>query len=64
MKEWEWYLDQVVKGMLVGHCERKDLPWTNLSTIQLQSVVKDPIEMTRIVCADPTFVLPGLPEGF
>ena len=60
----EWYLDQVDKGMLVGPCERKDLPWPNLSTIPLQSVVKDPIEMTRRVCADPTFVLPGLPKGF
>ena len=60
----EWYLDQVSKGMLVGPCKREDLPWRNLSTIPLQSVVKDPVEMTRRVCADPTFILPGLPEGF
>ena len=60
----DWYLDQVEKGMLVGPCRREDLPWKNLSTIPLQSVVKDPIEMTRRVCADPTFVLPGLPKGF
>ena len=50
--------------MLVGPCRREDLPWKHLSTIPLQSVVKDPIEMTRRVCADPTFVLPGLPKGF
>ena len=55
----DWYLDQVEKGMLVGPCRREDLPWKNLSTIPLQSVVKDPIEMTRRVCADLTFVLPG-----
>ena len=60
----EWYLDQVQKGMLVGPCKREDLPWTNLSTVPLQSVVKDPVEMTRRVCADPTFSLPGLPKGF
>ena len=60
----EWYLDQVDKGMLVGTCQREDLPWANLSTIPLQSVVKDPVEMTRRICADPTYSQPGLPEGF
>ena len=60
----EWYMDQVSKGMLVGPCQREELPWRNLSTIPLQSVVKDPVEMTRRVCADPTFIVPGLPEGF
>ena len=60
----EWYLDQVQKGMLVGPCTRDDLPWPNLSTVPLQSVVKDPVEMTRRVCADPTFSPSGLPPGF
>ena len=60
----EWYLDQVDKGMLVGPCQREDLPWANLSTIPLQSVVKDPVEMTRRICADPTYSQPGLPKGF
>ena len=50
--------------MLVGPCHREELPWRNLSTIPLQSVVKDSVEITRRVCADPTFVLPGLPEDF
>ena len=40
--------------MLVGPCQREDLPWANLSTIPLQSVIKDPIKMSRRVCADPT----------
>ena len=60
----DWYLDQVEKGMLVGPSQREELPWANLSTIPLQSVIKDPIEMTRRVCADPTYVLPSLPKGF
>jgi hypothetical protein len=60
----DWYQDQVNKGMLVGPCSREDLPWKNLSTIPLQSVIKDPVEMTRRVCADPTFSPHGLPPGF
>ena len=60
----EWYLDQVQKGMLVGPCTRDDHPWPNLSTVPLQSVVKDPVEMSRRVCADPTFSPTGLPPGF
>ena len=49
----DWYLDQVERGMLVGPCQREDLLWANLTTSPLQSVVKDPIEMTRRVCETP-----------
>ena len=59
----DWYLDQISKGMLVGPYKREDLPWRNLSTFPLQTVVKDPVEMSRRVCADPTFCPPGLPPG-
>ena len=54
----EWLKDQVERGMLVGPICRKEIPWRNLTTHPLHSVVKD-----EQLCVDASFVQPGTPSG-
>ena len=60
----EWLQEQIEHGMIVGPFPREKIPWRNISTIPLHSVVKDEQLGTRRFCADPSFVPRGIPEGW
>ena len=59
----KWIEDQVRKGMLVGPIRRKDIPWRNLSTNPLHSVLKDESTGARRMCVDASYILPSVPLG-
>ena len=60
----KWLKEQVSKGMIVGPVERDQIPWRNLTTHPLHSVVKDEQAGTRRMCVDASFVPVGTPPGF
>merc|ERR1712081_41527 len=37
----KWFQDQVEKGMLIGPIKRSQIPWPNITTHPLHSVMKD-----------------------
>ena len=48
----------------MGPIHRRDIPWRNLSTNPLHSVIKDESTGQRRMCVDASYVLPGTPKGF
>ena len=55
----EWREEQICRGMIVGPIKREELPWDEILTIPLHSVIKEESSGSRRFCADASFIPRG-----